>query len=139
WVYVFDAASGEPILRSDNFVPQEGLFSRLPEEGGVRLAPGANGGNAGSGVAYHPGTGHLFVGGVHQPMVYAAEPQGYARGQLWLGGSVRFPPGEDQWGTVTALDLANGEIVWQRRTPAPVHSGVLATAGGLVFVGEGEG
>lgn len=140
WIYVFDAASGEPVLRSDNFVPQEGLFSPIPAEDGVRIAPGVNGGNAGSAMAYHPGTGHAFVGGVHQPTVYArGESEGYAPGQLWLGGTVRFPPDEEQWGTVTAIDLADGEIVWQRRTPAPVHSGVLATAGDLVFVGEGKG
>lgn len=139
WVYVFDAASGQPVLRSDNFVPQEGLFSPIPDSGGVRMAPGANGGNAGSPMAYDPGTGHVFVGGVHQPMVYSSGSQAYAEGQLWLGGGVRFPPDEAQWGTVTAIDLGDGELVWQVRTPSPVHSGVLATAGGLVFVGEGKG
>jgi len=139
WLYVFDADSGRPILRSDNFVPQEGLFGRAPEEGGLRMAPGANGGNPGTGVAYDPGTGTAFVGGVHQPMVYSPGPDAYQPGQLWLGGDIRFPPGEDQWGTVTAIDLAKGEIRWQARTPAPVYSHVLATAGGLVFVGQGSG
>lgn len=139
WVYVFEAGTGRPILRSDNFVPQEGLFGELPEEGGLRMAPGANGGNPGTGVAYNPGTGIAFVGGVHQPMVYSSGSEGYQRGQLWLGGEVRFPPGEEQWGTVSAIDLGSGEIRWQARTPAPVHSAVLATAGGLVFVGQGSG
>ena len=139
WVYVFDAASGEPVLRSDNFVPQQGLFSPVPLEGGVRIAPGANGGNAGAPMAYDARTGHAFVGGVHQPMVYTARPEPYGRGRLWLGGFVRFPPGEEQWGTVTAIDLGDGEILWQKRTPTPVHSGILATAGQLVFAGQGRG
>lgn len=139
WVYVFNAANGQPVLRSDNFVPQENLFAEVPEEGGVRVAPGPRGGNAGSPVAYDPRAGHMFIGGVHQPAVLSRNGQGYQQGQLWLGGEARFPPGEEQWGTVTAVDLADGEILWQKRTPAPVHSGVLATAGELVFVGQGQG
>jgi alcohol dehydrogenase (cytochrome c) len=139
WVYIFRAADGVPVLRSDNFVPQESLFTPPARDEAIRVAPGLNGGNSGSHVAYDPRSGVVFVGGVHQPMVYAQEPQTYATGRLWLGGSVRFPPGEDQWGTVTAIDLGDGEIRWQRRTPAPVHSGALATAGNLVFVGQGSG
>lgn len=139
WVYVLDADSGRPILRSDNFVPQESMFAPPPEEGAVRVAPGANGGNPGTGVAYRPEDGTVFVSGVHQPMVYTSRSEPYRQGQLWLGGSVRFPPDEEQWGTVSAIDLGTGEIRWQKRTPAPVYSDVLATAGGLVFVGQGSG
>lgn len=139
WVYVFDADTGRPILRSDNFVPQESLFDRPVEDAGVRMAPAANGGNPGTGVSYDPTTGTVFVGGVHQPMVYTSRWEGYERGRLWLGGSLRFPPGEEQWGTVSAIDLGNGETRWQKRTPEPVHSDVLATAGGVVFVGQGDG
>lgn len=139
WIYVFDAEDGRPILRSDNFVPQEGLFTPPPAEEGVRVAPGAQGGNPGTGVAYDPQTGTVFTGGVHRPMVYSADPAPYQRGELWLGGDIRFPPEEEQWGTVTAIDLADGRITWQKRTPGPVYSDVLATGGGLVFVGQGRG
>ena len=139
WAYVFDAENGRPILRTDNFVPQENLFTPPPDTGGVRVAPGANGGNAGGAVAYDPRTGIVFVGGVHQPMVYRSRPEGYGRGRLWLGGDIRFAPGEAHWGTVSALDLGDGSMVWQRQTPEPVHSGLLATASGLVFVGQGSG
>ncbi|MFW5950990.1 MAG: pyrroloquinoline quinone-dependent dehydrogenase, partial [Gemmatimonadota bacterium] len=148
WIYVFHAETGDPILRSDNFVPQEALFRRPPagegageeeEDQAVRAAPGINGGNAGAGVAYHPGTGVAFVGGVHQPTVYLPDPEPYSPGQLWIGGTARFPPDDEQWGTVSAVDLGTGEIRWHVRTPAPVHSDLLATAGDLVFVGQGSG
>ncbi len=139
WMYVFDAEDGRPILRSDNFVPQERLFGSVPEEGGVRMAPGANGGNAGGAVAYDPGSGTAYVGGIHQPMVYTSDGEPYRTGELWLGGTVHFAPGEAHWGTVSAIDLGTGEILWQGRTPAPVHSGALATGGGLVFIGQGSG
>ena len=139
WVYVFSARDGRPILRSDNFVPQEGMFDAHPEEGGLRMAPGVNGGNAGAPVAYDEGSGTVYVGGVHQPMVYAARSEPYRQGQLWLGGDVRFAPGESQWGTVTAIDLGDGSIRWQKRTPSPVHSGALVTGGGVLFIGQGSG
>lgn len=139
WVYVFRADNGEPVLRSDNFVPQQGLFARPDVEEGTLIAPGLNGGNAGNPIAHDARTGIVFVGGVHQPMVYTPVPRIRVRGQLWLGGSVRFPPDQDQWGTVSAIDLEDGQIRWQRRTPTPVHSGVLATAGNVVIVGQGSG
>ncbi|MFP4624660.1 MAG: PQQ-binding-like beta-propeller repeat protein, partial [Gemmatimonadota bacterium] len=109
------------------------------EDQAVRAAPGINGGNAGAGVAYHPGTGVAFVGGVHQPTVYLPDPEPYSPGQLWIGGTARFPPDDEQWGTVSAVDLGTGEIRWHVRTHAPVHSDLLATAGDLVFVGQGSG
>jgi alcohol dehydrogenase (cytochrome c) len=139
WVYVLRASDGAPVLRSDNFVPQEGLFRRPTREDPVRVAPGLNGGNAGAPVAYDARNGTVFVAGVHQPMVYTVEPELYSRGRLWFGGSVRFTPDDEQWGTVTAINLADGDIAWQRQTPAPVHSGVLATAGNVVVVGQGTG
>ena len=47
---------------------------------------------------------------------------------------------EPSWGTLTALDTrAGGRIVWQVRTKEPLVGGVLATAGGVVFTGEGDG
>ena len=48
-------------------------------------------------------------------------------------------PSEEQWGNVTAVDYNTGKIRWQVKTPQPMIGGVLATAGGLVFTGEGNG
>jgi alcohol dehydrogenase (cytochrome c) len=46
---------------------------------------------------------------------------------------------EVQWGNVSAVDFNTGRIRWQVKTPQPMIGGVLATAGGLVFAGEGNG
>ena len=48
-------------------------------------------------------------------------------------------PSEEQWGNITAVDYNTGKIRWQVKTPQPMIGGVLATAGGLVFTGEGNG
>jgi glucose dehydrogenase len=52
---------------------------------------------------------------------------------------VTAPTAEPRWGTLTAIDTRTGRIVWQRRTAEPLVGGVLVTAGGLAFVGEGNG
>ena len=49
------------------------------------------------------------------------------------------PTVEPRWGTLTAIDARTGKIRWQHRTAEPLVGGVLATAGGLVFMGEGNG
>jgi glucose dehydrogenase len=58
---------------------------------------------------------------------------------LWLGGAFKAIPGEQQSGNITAVDYNNGKIKWQVKTPEPMIGGILATAGGLVFTGEGNG
>jgi glucose dehydrogenase len=38
-----------------------------------------------------------------------------------------------------ALDVETGKIAWQYKAPQPLIGGALATAGNLVFMGEGNG
>jgi glucose dehydrogenase len=40
---------------------------------------------------------------------------------------------------LSSIDLASGKIAWQNKTDQPLVGGVLATAGGLLFTGEGNG
>ena len=63
----------------------------------------------------------------------------YPNGKLWLGGAFKAIPGETQAGNITAVDYNTGKIRWQVKTPQPMIGGVLATSGGLVFTGEGNG
>src|SRR5208337_1344701 len=44
-----------------------------------------------------------------------------------------------QTGNITAVDYNTGKIAWQIKTPQPMIGGILATSGGLVFAGEGNG
>jgi glucose dehydrogenase len=72
-------------------------------------------------------------------MTYHVESTPYPEGKLWLGGAFKVIPGEEQWGNITAVDYDTGTIRWQVKTPQPMIGGILATAGGLVFTGEGNG
>ena len=48
-------------------------------------------------------------------------------------------PGEKQWGRLAAVNIDTGKVAWKFDTEQPLIGGVLATAGDLVFNGEGNG
>jgi glucose dehydrogenase len=111
----------------------------LPTKEGARMLPGANGGTEWSPIATVPSQHTAFAIELHQPMNYFVENAAYPSGKLWLGGAFKVIPTEQQWGNITAVDYDTGHIKWQVKTPQPMIGGILATAGGLVFTGEGNG
>ena len=138
WVYVIDAATGKLVRHSEAFVPQENMYAQ-PSAVGTRMLPGANGGAEWSPIAYSPQTNYAYVVGLHQPMHYKTHYTPWEKGRLWLGSAFVAIPGEEQWGNVTAINIRDGKIAWQVKTEQPMIGGALATAGGLVFTGEGNG
>ena len=137
-IYVHDRSNGNLIRFSEAMVSQEGLWS-LPTPKGTRMSLGANGGVEWSPMAVHPGLRLAFAANLEQPMTYHVEASAYPGGKLWLGGAFKNVPDEEQFGNVTAVNLDTGKIAWKARTPQPMIGGVLATAGDLVFAGEGNG
>jgi glucose dehydrogenase len=119
-------------------VPQENMWV-LPTKEGKRMLPGANGGVEWSPMAVDPGLRLTYAINLHQPMTYHVESSPYPEGKLWLGGAFKVIPSEEQWGNVTAMEYDTGKIRWKVKTAQPMIGGVLATAGGLVFTGEGNG
>ncbi len=138
WVYVLDAQTGKLVRRTENFTPQENMFA-LPTPEGTRMLPGANGGAEWSPIAVDPKLNYAFVAGLHQPMNYITHNAPWEKGRLWLGSAFVAIPGEEQYGTYTAINLTTGKIAWQNKVPQPMMGGALATAGGLTFTGEGNG
>jgi alcohol dehydrogenase (cytochrome c) len=137
-VYVHDRKDCSLIRFSEAMVPQENMWT-LPTPEGARMLPGANGGVEWSPMAVNPQLGLSYAINLHQPMTYQVQSTPYPGGKLWLGGAFKVIPGEEQWGNITAVDYNTGKIRWQVKTPQPMIGGVLATAGGLVFTGEGNG
>jgi alcohol dehydrogenase (cytochrome c) len=138
YVYVLDAATGKLIRRSDEFNRHENYFSQ-PTANGVRMLPGANGGSEWSPTAVNPTLGYMYVLGLEQPMNYITHSAPLEKGKLWLGSAFKAVPGERQYGTFTAINLNTGKRAWQVETEQPMIGGALATAGNLVFTGEGNG
>jgi alcohol dehydrogenase (cytochrome c) len=137
-VYVNRRDNCQLIRFSQAMVPQENMWT-LPTAKGARMLPGANGGVEWSPIATDPTQGLAYAVNLHQPMTYQVQSSAYPGGKLWLGGAFKVIATEEQWGNVTAVDYNTGKIRWQVKTPQPMIGGALATAGGLVFAGEGDG
>jgi len=137
-VYVHNRSDCSLIRFSEAMVPQENMWV-LPTKDGARMLPGANGGVEWSPMATDPRMALAYAINLHQPMTYHVDSTPYPQGKLWLGGAFKVIPDEEQWGNVTAVDYNTGKIRWQVKTPQPMIGGILATAGGLVFTGEGNG
>ncbi len=138
WMYVLDAKTGKLVRKTENFTPQKNMFA-LPTSDGTLMLPGANGGSEWSPISVDPKLHYAYVAGLNQPMLYKVHPVGYEKGRLWLGSAFNLAPGASQNGTFTAIDLSTGKIVWQNQMDEPMMGGSVATAGGLVFTGEGNG
>ncbi|HTJ86003.1 MAG TPA: pyrroloquinoline quinone-dependent dehydrogenase [Terriglobales bacterium] len=120
------------------------------------VVPGTLGGATWSGGSFDPKLGYLFVNVNELGAVGAMEPQPagsplpYRRGSN-RGEYARFwdqnqwPCQKPPWGTLNAIDVNKGEIVWKvplgslaglnSVTGAPNLGASVVTAGGLVFIG----
>ncbi|MCB1775287.1 MAG: PQQ-binding-like beta-propeller repeat protein [Gammaproteobacteria bacterium] len=138
WVYVHDRRNGRLIRRSAPLVEHHNLF-QPPTEDGIRIVPGAIGAVSWSPTALDPATQTLFVAGIHQASDYFRRELEPTAGRPWGSFSFFKATDEPDWGTLSAVALDSGELRWQRRMQRPMVGGVLATAGGLIFTGEGTG
>ena len=144
-----NTAPTQPFPIGDSFVPQactesianyptSGIFTPFRDDP-ILICPGANGGTEWSPSSYSPLTNLMYVCGIHQPQVWTAKPDKIEQGTLRLGSAFVTPPGGHTSGTFTALDVRTNRIAWQANLDQMCIGGSLATAGGLVFTGEGNG
>lgn len=139
WYYTLDRRDGRLLFKSEPFVPQQNLFARATEDGLV-IAPGVGGGANWSPTSFDATNGIAYVAAMHMPSLYKIGVIPATGEKAAVEFATIEPAKVPQWGTLTAIDVAKtGKIVWQRKTEQPLVGGVLATAGGLVFSGEGNG
>ncbi len=140
WVFIVDRRTGRLIRKSDPYVLMSKNMFTTPTREGVDMLPGANGGAEWSPPAYSPQTHYLYILAMNQLMHFTTKPAGSARGLIRLGSAfTNVPKNGIQNGPFVALDVETGKIAWQYIAPQPLIGGALATAGNLVFMGEGNG
>jgi alcohol dehydrogenase (cytochrome c) len=144
YIYVHNRKDCSLIRFSEPMVSQKDRWTlptpTKPLDGNsARMFPGANGGVEWSPIATDPAHGMAYAINLEQEMTYTVASAAYPDGKLWLGGSFTNVPGGIQSGNISAVDYNTGKIAWQVKTPQPMIGGILATAGGLVFAGEGNG
>jgi len=106
-------------------------------ERAIVVCPHAGGAKSWVPASINPATKVLYVPLVESCMDLTPVPQDQ-RGSLSTG--VRWtirPPlnGDGRYGRIQAIDLTTRQTLWTQRQRAPQTTGVLATAGGLVFAG----
>ena len=140
WVFIVDRRTGKLIRKSDPYVMMSKNMFTTPTATGVDMLPGANGGAEWSPPAYSPQTHYLYILAMDQLMHFTTKPSPSGPGLLRLGSAfTNVAPGAIQDGPFVALDVETGKIAWQYKAPQPLIGGALATAGNLVFMGEGNG
>ena len=140
WVYILDRRTGKLIRRSDPYVMMSKNMFSMPTRAGVDMLPGANGGAEWSPPAYSPQTHYLYILAMDQLMRFTTKPAPSAPGLIRLGSAfTNVAPGGIQDGPFVALDVETGKVAWQYKAPQPLIGGALATAGNVVFMGEGNG
>ena len=107
---------------------------------GHTVCPGALGTTNFMAPTYDSQTGLFYVTARDQCDIFSTAPQPYEAGHAFYG-SAYFPSEEAEpyRGFLKAIDPATGEIKWKFEHTSPTWSGVLSTAGGLVFSGDAEG
>ena len=106
-------------------------------ESPIVVCPHAGGAKSWVPASINPATKVLFVPLVESCMDLTPVPQDQ-RGSLSTGVRWTIRPRLDsdgRYGRIQAIDLTTRKTLWTERQRAPQTTGVLATAGGLVFAG----
>jgi alcohol dehydrogenase (cytochrome c) len=123
-------ANGAPVARK----------ASEPTPEGTPVCPGAAGATNWMSPTYDPQTKLFYVTAREQCDLISTAPQPFEEGHAYYG-SAYFPNDETApfWGALRAIDPMTGKLKWEVKHPSPTWSGVLSTAGGLVFSGDAEG
>ncbi len=147
FLYILDRTTGKPLSATrmvdtlnwaSGIDPQTWLPQLLPANetttAGVIACPAVRGATNWYSTAYNPVTRLYYVMTVEDCTAYRkADDGGYGRYN---------DPAHPARKALRAFDIENGKVVWQIDLPGQVqmnYSGVLSTAGGIVFFGESSG
>ena len=110
-----------------------------PSDAGTKACPGLGGGHNWSATAFSPQSQLFYFNSTDGCALYYRNKQEYREGQWYQASTADAIPNEPPTGSVVAVDLATGKTKWRFEMVSPASAGMLATAGGLVFTGDGQG
>ena len=141
WATHIDMKTGRPQVVAKYSTHQTGVDTNTKN-----VCPAALGSKDQQPAAYSPRTGLFYVPTNHLCMDYEPFEVEYVAGQPFVGATLSMFPagrvtgdGTTNLGNFIAWDAAKGKIVWSLPEMFSVWSGVLATAGDVVFYGTLEG
>src|SRR5216684_4111784 len=106
----------------------------------VVVWPSILGGKNWEPMSFNPKTGLAYANTLNFGGHYKAIPAEYKAGDWYLGMDLsdlwEWPAGNEPRGYLKAIDPLTGKAKWQAPSTLPRFSGVLSTAGGVVFSGQ---
>lgn len=150
--YVLDRLTGE-LLMAEPFVKNLTWASGIGPDGrptllpgheptpnGTRACPSVAGATNWPSTAFNPATGLFYLMAAESCNIYTKNPKWWKQGESFYGGGTRRAVVENGGKFLRALDLQTGRIAWEVPVEGGIlQSGVMSTAGGLVFYGDGSG
>jgi len=149
--YVLDRTTGEYLL-GKQYVRQtwaqpelsdKGRPTRMPNTaptpGGTVVYPNSPGATNFQAPSYSPLTKLHYVMTRDEGGVFYSGDDTYKEGSWYLAGRFVSKPGEEASGAIKAMDPKTGKAKWEYPMSSPSWSGVLSTAGGLVFAATADG
>jgi len=98
-------------------------------------------------AAYSPKSNLLYIPFNYSCMVFEAVEHKLVKGQPWIGATTvkfaaydetRNPQDRNKWGGFSALNPLTNKVKWSKNEEFVTTSGVLVTAGNLVFYNAGD-
>jgi alcohol dehydrogenase (cytochrome c) len=114
------------------------VANAVPTAEGTLIWPSLAGGSNWYSSTYHPKTDLYYVNVKEMAAIYIKGDAEYKRGAFFNGGGQHDYKGEEPYGAVRALEAASGQLRWEYKLHSPSHSGLMSTAGGLVFGSNGS-
>jgi alcohol dehydrogenase (cytochrome c) len=152
--YVLDRLTGkvllaEPFVKNVTWASGIGpdgrpklLPGNEPTVGGQRVCPAVAGATNWTSTAFSPVTGLFYLFAEESCSIYSKNDQWWEAGKSFYGGGTRRAGGGNAEGTfLKAIDIQTGKTVWEIPDVGGgiLGSGLMATAGDLVFYGDGNG
>jgi alcohol dehydrogenase (cytochrome c) len=110
-----------------------------PSDKGTFIWPNANGATIWFSPSYDPTRRWIYVPVRTRGATYFKRAMQFRPGRYYPGGGETEMANIDVSGEVRAMDALTGDMKWTFPLLSPATSGVLSTAGGLVFTGTDEG
>jgi PQQ-dependent dehydrogenase (methanol/ethanol family) len=152
--YVLDRLTGK-VLLAEPFVKRLTWASGIGPDGRPKLLPGNEPTVEGQLVcpsvagaanwpsnAYSPATGLFYMFAEESCNIYSKNDQWWEAGKSFYGGGTRRAPSNPGDGkSLKAIDIQTGQTKWEIGDVGGgiLASGLMATAGGLIFYGDGSG
>jgi len=152
--YVLDRLTGK-VLVAEPFVKNVTWASGIGPDGRPKLVPGneptvegqlvcpaVSGAANWPSNAYNPTTGLFYMFASESCNIYSKNDEWWEAGKSFYGGGTRRAPGDNAGGkSLKAIDIQTGKTAWEIPDIGGgiLGSGLMATASGLIFYGDGSG